>query len=89
MNIKANYAVSEVTLPTTATRLDYAPPEGYDSTNSIPVAALMQNKTNGGWYKNDDVVLKLSYTGRIDMQDYESGLATYGGQLCKILHILL
>ena len=87
MNRKATYAVSEVTLPTTATRLDYTPPEGFTTDNSIPVAALMQNKTNTGWYNANESVIILTYTGRIDMK--ESELSIYGGQKCKILHILL
>ena len=89
MNRKATYAVSEVTLPTTATRLDYTPPEGFTRDNSIPVAAILKNSSNSGWYKDSETVLMLTHTGRVDMKDYTIGLRDYGGQPCKILHILL
>ena len=46
-----------------------------------------QNQNNNSWYKASEDVIILTHTGRIDIK--ESGLSNYGGQQCKILHILL
>lgn len=83
MSTKANYAVSEVTLPTTASSLNYTPPDGFTRDNSIPVSAIVQHKTNNGWYNANESVIILNYTGRIDIN--ESGLTSYGGQPCKVV----